>query len=41
MHATTGDLKSEAVKNLQKAVVKALPTEGNIIRIAVLDLAGE
>jgi len=35
------DLKPEALKNLQKSVVKALPVEGSIIRIAVLDFKGD
>ncbi|MBA4418267.1 MAG: hypothetical protein C0392_10215 [Syntrophus sp. (in: bacteria)] len=35
------DLKPEALKNLQKSVVKALPVEGNIVRIAVLDFKGD
>lgn len=39
--AGTDDLKVEAVKNFQKAVVKALPAEGNIIRIAVLDITDD
>jgi curli biogenesis system outer membrane secretion channel CsgG len=39
--ATASGLKAEAISNLQKAVVKALPTEGAIIRIAVMDLAGD
>lgn len=40
-YSADGGLKAEAVKNLQKAVIKALPAEGNIIRIAILDLAGD
>jgi hypothetical protein len=39
--AAASDLKSDAIKALQRAVVKALPTEGNIIRIAVLDFQGD
>lgn len=39
--AATDDLKAEAIKNFQKAVVKALPTEGNIIRVAVLDISND
>jgi len=39
--ATANDLKSDAIKVLQRAVVKALPTEGNIVRIAVLDFQND
>lgn len=39
--AANESLRDEALKDLQKVVVKAMPTEGNIIRIAVLDLAGD
>ena len=35
------DLKSDAIKNLQKEVIKALPAEGNIIRIGVTDFEGD
>jgi curli biogenesis system outer membrane secretion channel CsgG len=39
--AATASLKAEAIRKLQSAVVKALPAEGSIIRIAILDLAGD
>jgi len=35
------DLKSAAIKKLQTSVVKALPVESNIVRIAVLDFEGD
>jgi hypothetical protein len=35
------DLKPAAIRDLQGAVVKALPTEGHILRIAVLDFDGD
>lgn len=34
-------LKAEALKKLQASVIKALPADSNIIRIAVLDLEGD
>ena len=36
-----GDLKLAAVKKLQQALIKALPTESVISRIAVLDFEGD
>lgn len=39
--AAAGVLQTEAIRKLQNAVVKALPSEGSIIRIAILDLAGD
>lgn len=35
------DLKSAAIKKLQNSVVKALPTETDIVRVAVLDFEGD
>jgi len=35
------DLKAAALRKLQHAVVKAIPTESGIIRLAVLDLEGD
>jgi putative sterol carrier protein len=35
------DLKNQAIKNFQRALVKVLPVEGNIVRITVLDLEGD
>jgi hypothetical protein len=35
------DLKSLAIKKLQNAVIKALPADSNIVRLAVLDFEGD
>lgn len=35
------DLKSEAIKRLQNAIVKALPADSNIVRLAILDFEGD
>lgn len=35
------DLKAESIKKLQRAVVKALPVETDIVRIAVLEFEGD
>lgn len=34
-------LRSAAIRNLQNSVVKALPSESNLVRIAVLDFEGD
>ncbi len=35
------DLKMQAINDLQKAVIKALPSEGKIIRIAIMDFEND
>jgi len=39
--SAANDLKAEAIKRLQTSVIKALPAESDIVRVAVLDFEGD
>ena len=39
--SAANDLKVEAIKRLQASVIKALPAESDIVRVAVLDFEGD